>query len=51
MADRIAPGYLADVIAVNGNPLQDIRLLESAVFVMKDGTIEHRGPDTQAARA
>src|SRR5215831_11873536 len=34
---RIAPGYLADVIAVNGNPLQDIRLLETAVFVMKDG--------------
>ena len=30
---RIAPGYLADVIAVDGNPLQDIRLLEHAVFV------------------
>src|SRR5215831_4173289 len=41
---RIAPGYLADIIAVNGNPLQDIRLLENTVFVMKDGTI-HRGPD------
>jgi imidazolonepropionase-like amidohydrolase len=26
-AGRIAPGYLADIIAVNGNPLQDIRLL------------------------
>src|SRR5215467_14648455 len=34
---RIAPGYLADVIAVHGNPLQDVRLLENAVFVMKDG--------------
>jgi imidazolonepropionase-like amidohydrolase len=42
---RIAPGYLADIIAVNGNPLQDIRLLENAVFVMKDGAIQHRGPD------
>jgi imidazolonepropionase-like amidohydrolase len=45
---RIAPGYLADVIAVNGNPLQDIRLLEDVVFVMKDGAIQHGGPDTQA---
>jgi hypothetical protein len=35
---------------VNGNPLQDIRLLENAVFVMKDGTVHHRGPDTHAAR-
>jgi imidazolonepropionase-like amidohydrolase len=39
---RIAAGYLADVIAVHGNPLQDIRLLENAAFVMKDGTIQHR---------
>jgi imidazolonepropionase-like amidohydrolase len=37
---RIAPGYLADIIAVTGNPLQDIRLLENAVFVMKDGAIQ-----------
>src|SRR5262249_14384248 len=48
---RIAPGYLADVIAVNGNPLQDIRLLENAVFVMKDGVVQHRGSDTRAAQA
>jgi hypothetical protein len=26
---------------VNGNPLQDIRLLENAVFVMKDGAVHH----------
>jgi len=43
---RIAPGYLADIIAVNGDPLQDIRLLENAAFVMKDGVIQRRGPDT-----
>jgi imidazolonepropionase-like amidohydrolase len=36
---RIEPGYLADVIAVRGNPLEDIRLLEHVVFVMKDGAI------------
>jgi imidazolonepropionase-like amidohydrolase len=47
---RIEPGYLADVIAVNGNPLQDIRLLENTVFVMKDGAVLHRGPDTEAAQ-
>ncbi len=36
---RIAPGYLADIIAVPGNPLQDISLLENVAFVMKDGAI------------
>jgi imidazolonepropionase-like amidohydrolase len=39
---RIAPGYLADLIAVPGNPLQDIQLVEEVAFVMKDGTIQHR---------
>lgn len=48
-AGRIAPGYLADMIAVNGNPLQDVRLLENAVFVMKDGAIHHRSPNTKTA--
>jgi imidazolonepropionase-like amidohydrolase len=47
---RIAPGYLADIIAVNGNPLQDIRLLENTSFIMKDGTIHRRGPDTPPAQ-
>jgi imidazolonepropionase-like amidohydrolase len=36
---RVEPGYLADVIAVRGNPLEDIRLLEHTDFVMKDGAI------------
>jgi imidazolonepropionase-like amidohydrolase len=45
---RIAPGYLADVIAVTGNPLQDISLLEKTVFVMQNGTTHHRSPGTQA---
>ena len=40
---RIEPGYLADIIAVNGDPLEDIRLLESTVFVMKNGTIVRHG--------
>ena len=32
-------GYLADVIAVPGDPLQDLSVLENVAFVMKAGTI------------
>lgn len=35
----IAPGYEADLIAVNGDPLTDIRALEHVALVMKGGTI------------
>lgn len=35
----IAPGALADVVAVPGNPLEDIHILEKVTFVMKDGAI------------
>ncbi len=41
-ADRIGslePGKLADLIAVEGNPLADITLLEHVGFVMKDGQV------------
>jgi imidazolonepropionase-like amidohydrolase len=40
--DRIGalkPGYFADVIAVPGNPLEDISALEKVAFVMKGGVI------------
>jgi len=37
--DVIAPGAYADVIAVNGNPLRDIKVLENVQFVMKDGKV------------
>ncbi|MEM8935669.1 MAG: amidohydrolase family protein [Pseudomonadota bacterium] len=36
---RITPGLAADIIAVNGDPLEDIRTLEAVEFVMKDGVV------------
>jgi imidazolonepropionase-like amidohydrolase len=35
----IEPGKFADLIAVEGNPLKEINLLEQVRFVMKDGAI------------
>jgi len=35
----LAPGMLADIIAVAGNPLKDISELERVNFVMIDGKI------------
>jgi imidazolonepropionase-like amidohydrolase len=32
-------GKFADVVAVNGDPLTDIAVMERVVFVMKDGEI------------
>jgi imidazolonepropionase-like amidohydrolase len=36
---RVAPGCFADIIAVHGNPLDDITALEKVAFVMKDGVV------------
>jgi len=36
---RLKAGFFADVIAVNGNPLEDIRVLKDVAFVMKGGVI------------
>lgn len=35
----IEPGKIADIVAVEGNPLEDIRAMRRVVFVMKDGTV------------
>ena len=42
MAEKIGdlkPGMFADIIAVEGNPLEDIKALGRVTFVMKEGTI------------
>ncbi|MEO6672513.1 MAG: amidohydrolase family protein [Ginsengibacter sp.] len=35
----ITPGKLANIIAVNGNPLDNITILENVKFVMKEGIV------------
>lgn len=42
MGDKLGsvrPGYLADLIAVDGNPLAEIARLQKVAFVMKDGIV------------
>ena len=46
----IKAGYFADLIAVPGNPLEDIDTLRRVQFVMKDGQVFKRdGVMTPAA--
>jgi imidazolonepropionase-like amidohydrolase len=42
MADRIgalAPGYEADIIALDGDPLADLSAVRRVVFVMRGGVV------------
>ncbi|NVK23473.1 MAG: amidohydrolase family protein [Gammaproteobacteria bacterium] len=36
---KLEAGYLADIVAVDGDPLANISLLENVTFVMKDGVV------------
>ena len=45
----IAPGKEADIIAVEGDPLTNVRVLESVGFVMKDGRVHKLGGERQVA--
>ena len=49
----LKPGYLADMIAVPGDPLQDVSVLQKVSFVMKNGVVyrnEHVGTLASAVR-
>jgi len=39
LVGSIKPGAYADIVAVAGNPLTDIKALENTVFVMKGGRV------------
>jgi imidazolonepropionase-like amidohydrolase len=38
----LKPGYLADIVAVPGDPLKDIGVLTKVAFVMKGGVVYRR---------
>jgi len=40
----LKPGKYADIIAVSGNPLDDVRILENVKFVMKEGQVYKQEP-------
>jgi len=40
---QIKPGLLADLIAVKGNPVEDVSLLQTVSFVMKGGVVYKTG--------
>lgn len=49
---RIAPGYLADVLVVRGDPTQDVTLLEDSgnlLAIMKDGVFHKVSPELTAS--
>ena len=37
--ERFEPGKFADIVAVDGDPLADITVMEKVVFVMKGGEV------------
>ena len=46
-SDRVGslePGHFADIVAVDGDPLQDVTTLEHVKFVMKGGTVYKNEP-------
>jgi len=40
---EISKGHFADLIAVDGNPLSDVKTLENVQFVMKGGMVVKNG--------
>jgi imidazolonepropionase-like amidohydrolase len=48
---RIAPGYLADLVAVKGDPLADISAIGKLALVVKDGRVALEPGSISASRA
>ena len=48
---RIAPGYLADLVVVKGDPLADVSVIEKPALVVKDGrvAVDRRSPSSSPA--
>jgi imidazolonepropionase-like amidohydrolase len=48
----LEPGKMADIVAVPGNPLENIKVTQSVLFVMKDGVVyrNDRQPTATTAR-
>lgn len=46
---QLAPGYYADIIAVTGDPVADVTVLEQVGFVMKGGTVVKNSLSTEPA--
>ena len=36
---QIKEGYIADIVAVNENPLNNVETLTDVIFVMKEGVV------------
>ena len=45
---QLKPGFLADIIAVSGDPLTNISTLKQPTFVMKNGDVIRQGAMTTA---
>ncbi len=44
----LAPGFEADIVALDGNPLTDIAAVTRVAFVMKGGTVfKHVAPGAE----
>jgi imidazolonepropionase-like amidohydrolase len=46
---RLAPGYEADIIALDGNPLEDLTAVRRVVFVMRGGVVYKWSGATRSA--
>jgi len=42
---ELTPGHFADLIAVSGDPLADVKILEHVQFVMKGGEVVKNTPN------